>query len=167
MNNASSTALPDLMGRPEIEQLVNRFYERVRSDAMLGFIFDQVAQTDWNMHLPKMYAFWETVMFRSGGYVGNPLAAHAKLVSQTPMGRAQFDLWLALFCETVDGLFAGPNAEHIKRCAADMANVIHGRINQVPDPRFDPANLTPEQRERYAKYRAAAEETAKPSSPAP
>jgi hypothetical protein len=24
----------------------------------------------------------------------------------------------------------------------------------VPDPRFDPANLTPEQRERYARYKA-------------
>lgn len=151
-----TTPLPDLAGRAEIETLVNTFYDRVRTDRMLGFIFDQVAHTDWSVHLPKMYGFWETVMFRSGGYVGNPLAAHAKLVPLTAMGRPQFDHWLTLFCETVDSLFAGPNADHIKNCAADMANVIHARINQVADPRFDPSRLTPEQRERYAKYRGEA-----------
>ncbi len=147
---------PDLQGRADIERLVNAFYERVRRDELLGFIFDEVAGIDWSAHLPKMFAFWETVLFRSGGYAGNPLAAHARLVPLTTMGRPQFDRWLALFQGTVDDLFAGEKAEHIKNCAADMANVIYSRINQVPDPRFDPANLTPEQRERYAKYRSPA-----------
>ena len=153
----TAPAIRDLEGRAEIEQLVNHFYDRVRGDEVLGFIFNDIAKTNWDTHLPKMYAFWETVMFRSGGFVGNPLAAHAKLVPLTEMGRAQFDHWLKLFRETVDELFIGPKAEHIKNCAADMANVIYSRINQVPDPRFDPATLTPEQRQRYAKYRAPAE----------
>ena len=82
---------PDLTGRPDIEKLVNQFYERVRSDASLGFIFDKIAQINWETHLPRMYAFWETVIFRSGGYRGNPLAAHAKLVPLTNMGREQFE----------------------------------------------------------------------------
>lgn len=145
---------PDLAGRAGIEMLVNAFYTRVRDDEMLGFIFDKVARTNWETHLPKMYAFWETVMFRSGGFTGNPLAAHAKLVPLTDMGRDKFDRWLTLFRATVDDLFAGENAEHIKNCAADMANVIFSRINHVPDPRFDPANLTPEQRERYSRYKS-------------
>lgn len=144
----------DLAGRPEIERLVNAFYERVRADELLGFIFEDVAGTDWSSHLPKMYAFWETVLFRSGGYTGNPLAAHARMVPLTAMGRPQFDRWLELFRGTVDDLFAGPHAEHIKNCAADMANVIHNRINNVPDPRTNPAKLTEEQRARYAAYRA-------------
>ncbi len=147
---------PDIKGRAEIETLVNTFYDRVRGDELLGFIFEKVAQTNWATHLPKMYAFWETVLFRSGGYTGNPIAAHAKLLPQTTMGREQFDRWLLLFRATVDDLFAGERADHIKHCAEDMANVIHSRINAVPDPRFDPANLTPEQRERYARYKATA-----------
>lgn len=146
---------PDIAGRAEIETLVNTFYDRVRGDEVLGFIFNEVAQTNWIAHLPKMYAFWETVLFRSGGYTGNPLAAHAKLVPLTTMGREQFDRWLMLFRGTVDDLFAGEKAEHIKNCAEDMANVIHARINNVPDARFDPANLTAEQRERYARYKPA------------
>lgn len=152
--NTANPQLPDLQGRPDIERLVNAFYDVVRKDELLGFIFDEVARTNWETHLPRMYAFWETVLFRTGGYTGNPVAAHAKLVPQTEVGRAQFDRWLVLFQQTVDSLFSGPNADHIKNCAQDMANVLYSRVNGVPDPRFDPARLTPEQRARYAKYRA-------------
>jgi hemoglobin len=151
--NQSTIHKNDLLGRAEIEQLVNEFYQRVKQDDLLGFIFEDVAKTDWSMHLPKMYAFWETVIFGTGGFRGNPLAAHAKLTAMTTMGREQFDRWLHIFQTTVDDLFAGEKAEHIKRAAQDMANVIYSRINHVPDPRFDPENLTEEQRERYQKYK--------------
>ncbi len=99
-----------------------------------------------------MYAFWETMIFRSGGFTGNPLAAHARLVPLTTMGRRQFDRWLTLFSATVDELFAGEKAEHIKSAAADMANVIHAKINGVEQERYDYSKLTPEQRARYASY---------------
>ncbi len=163
-DNPPATAKPDLQGRAEIEQLVNAFYGKVRKDEMLGFIFDDVAKVDWESHLPKMYSFWETVIFGAGTFRGNPMAAHAKLVPQTEMGLPQFQRWLTLFRETVDTLFEGERAAHIKNCAEDMANVIYSRINGVPDPRFDPANLTPEQRERYSRYREQAAEAAQPSA---
>lgn len=146
---------PDITGRSEIEQLVNTFYQRVQRDEVLGFIFDDVARIDWAEHLPKMYAFWETMLFRTGGYRGNPLAAHIKLSHETEMKMPQFERWLSLFKATVDDLFAGENAEHIKRAAEDMAHVIHARVNNVLDARFDPARLTPEQRARYASYKPA------------
>ncbi len=38
---------------------------------------------------------------------------------------------------------------------ADMAHVIYSKVNAVIDPRSDPPNLTPEQRERYSRYKAA------------
>ncbi|MEO6739717.1 MAG: group III truncated hemoglobin, partial [Chthoniobacteraceae bacterium] len=116
---------------------------------LLGFIFNDVAKTDWAAHLPKMYAFWETMIFRSGGFVGNPLAAHARLVPLTTMGRPQFDRWLAIFTATVDKLFVGENAERIKNTAADMANVIHAKINGVAQAPYDYSKLTAEQRTRY------------------
>ena len=159
MLNEATHNKADITGRTEIELLVNTFYEHVRTDEVLGFIFDRVAQTNWESHLPKMYAFWETVLFGTGGFTGNPLAAHAKLVPQTEMGRTQFSQWLAIFRATVDELFAGEKAEHIKSCAEDMANVFYSRINSVPDTRFDPANLTAEQRERYARYKSPATTT--------
>ncbi len=143
----------DILGRDEIVRLVDRFYGKVRDDETLGFIFDKVAAVDWDAHLPKMYAFWQTVLFRDGGFRGDPIGRHARLVPLTEMGRKQFDRWLELFRETVDELFAGENAGHIKRCAEDMANVIHSRINAIPDARLDPSRLSDEQRARYASYR--------------
>ncbi len=144
---------PDLTGRADIELLVNTFYDKIRSDELLGFIFNDVARIEWAAHLPKMVAFWETMIFRSASYVGNPLAAHARLVPLTPMGPPQFNRWLTVFTATVDDLFAGEKAEHIKSAAADMANVIHARINGIEQDRYDYAKLTPEQRTRYASYK--------------
>jgi hemoglobin len=146
-------AKPDITGRPEIEQLVNRFYDKVRADSLIGPIFNDIARVDWDTHLPKLYAFWQTVLFGDGGFRGNPLGIHFKLVRETPMDWPRFERWLTLFEQTVDELFTGPKADHIQRIANDMAHVIYARINHVADPRFDPDHLTPEQKARYAKYR--------------
>ena len=151
--NQPIVLLPDISGRADIERLVNTFYDKVRDDDVLGFIFNDVAKTDWSAHLPKMYAFWETMIFRTGGYIGNPLAAHARLMPLTAMGRPQFDRWLEIFTATVDELFAGEKADHIKSAASDMANVIHAKINGVEQARYDYSKLTPEQRARYASYK--------------
>jgi hypothetical protein len=43
----------------------------------------------------------------------------------------------------------------VKSDAADMANVIHAKINGVEQARYDFSKLTPEQRARYASYKAA------------
>jgi hemoglobin len=145
--------MTDLTNRDDIIRLVDRFYDRIRSDDKLSPIFEKIAHVDWETHLPKMYDFWDTVMFRAGTFRGNPLAAHAKLTALTDMGRETFDHWLVLFKESVAELFEGDNAGHIVRCAEDMANVIYSKINNVPDPRFDPANLTPEQKARYTAYK--------------
>lgn len=145
--------LPDLNDRNDIIRLVDGFYERIRSDEKLGPVFEEIAQVDWETHLPKMYDFWDTVMFRSGTFRGDPIAAHKKLGPLTDMSQATFDHWLDLFRATVSELFAGEKAEHIVRCAEDMANVLYSKVNNVPQPRFDPANLTDEQRSRYEAYK--------------
>ena len=120
----------DILGRREIETLMRRFYASVRQDAVLGPVFDEVARVDWDEHIPKLCDFWETVLFRTGGYRGNPLGVHRVLAGQVAMDRGMFDRWLELFRETVEGNFAGENAGHIVRVAADMANVLHSRIQE-------------------------------------
>ena len=131
MFDESTENQPELKGRADIERLVNAFYERVRKDELLGFIFDEVARTRWEVHLPKMYAFWETVVFGTGSYQGNPLAAHAKLVPMTAMGREQFDRWLEVFKGTVDELFDGQNAFLLKERATSIVTVMQIKIKQL------------------------------------
>lgn len=144
---------PDLLGRPDIVKLVDAFYTKVRADAPLGHVFDEVAKVHWETHLPKLYDFWDTVLFRAGTFRGDPLGAHAKLLAETTLEWPLFERWLELFRETVNEHFTGENAGHIVRCAEDMARVIHSKIHRIPNPRLDPARLTPEQKARYASYR--------------
>jgi hemoglobin len=160
MNLSPPDSLPlaDLTDRADIIRLVDAFYVRVRADGGLGHVFDQVAQVNWESHLPKLYNFWDTVLFRSGTYRGNPIAAHAKFLPLTDMSWPLFERWLELFRATARQLFSGEKTEHLIRCAEDMANVIFSRIHEIPDPRFDPARLSPEQKARYANDKPATDE---------
>lgn len=126
---------PDIAGRADIVALVDTFYARVRADARLGPIFDEVAAIDWATHLPRMYDFWETVLFGGSAYHGNPLAAHLALAARTPLGAAEFAQWLRLFDQSVDELFAGPLATDVKLRAARIADALRLRIGiAVPPP---------------------------------
>jgi hemoglobin len=56
----------DIIDRTDIENLVNRFYDKVKKDDLIGFIFNDVAKLDWEKHLPTMYDFWEGIIFFRG-----------------------------------------------------------------------------------------------------
>lgn len=117
-------AISDIASRADIERLVDTFYTRVRADDLLAPIFDDVAKVDWAAHLPKMYAFWETVLFGAGGFKGNPLAVHRQLAFHTPMTEREFGRWVTLFHATVDELFDGPVAYEAKLRAVRVANTM-------------------------------------------
>jgi hemoglobin len=119
---------PDIMSRDDIVDLVDAFYDRVRSDGILGPIFDEVARVDWAGHLPKMYAFWDAVLFGSAGFKGNPLGAHLQLAQLTPLGSREFGRWIELFHATVDALFSGPMADEAKARASRIAIVMQHHI---------------------------------------
>jgi hemoglobin len=75
----------------DIAVLVDRFYDKVRRDPMLGPVFD-AAVHDWDAHKALLTSFWCTVALRTGTYRGNPMARHRPL----PIGVAHFQRWLAL-----------------------------------------------------------------------
>lgn len=86
-----------------IVSLVDRFYGKVRGDALIGPVFERAIRDQWPVHLAKMYDFWSSVMLTTGRYKGNPLAVHLAL---PPLSPAMFERWLALFDETASALFA-------------------------------------------------------------
>ena len=120
----------DIGSRADIERLVNTFYVRVRADERLGAIFDRIARVGWDTHLPKMYDFWESVLFGTGIYQGNPLAVHQMLAQRTPMTDLEFNRWVELFHQTVDDLFTGPLALETKLRASRIAALMQERLNQ-------------------------------------
>ena len=118
----------DITDRRDVACLVNVFYDRVRDDRLLGPIFDDVAHVDWATHLPRMYDFWESVLFGTATFKGRPLIVHQELARRTPLTTAAFDRWVALFQTTVDDLFDGPMADYAKKSAVRIAATMENNL---------------------------------------
>ncbi|HEX5625065.1 MAG TPA: group III truncated hemoglobin [Saprospiraceae bacterium] len=122
--------LQDIGERKDIETLVNAFYTKVRENPVIGFIFNDVARVDWDHHLPKMYAFWSSILLGEHSYHGNPMIKHVELSRKTELGESQFAEWIQLFNQTVDELFAGEKAEEAKIRAASIARLMLHRTTE-------------------------------------
>ncbi|WP_312089002.1 group III truncated hemoglobin [Chryseobacterium sp.] len=102
--------MKNLESREDIELLVNSFYSKVVKDEVIGFFFKEVVKVNWDLHLPKMYSFWESILFGQMSYKGNPMAIHFPINESTAMEKKHFDRWLSLWKETISENFEGENA---------------------------------------------------------
>ena len=118
----------DIRDRKDIQLLVDKFYEKVRRDDTIGYIFNEVAKVDWPHHLPRMYDFWTHIAFQTGDYSGNPMPVHMQLHRQTPLTAAHFERCLQLFTGTADELFAGVKTELVKQRALSIATMMRIKI---------------------------------------
>ena len=122
----------DIRTREDIELLINSFYEKVKSDPVIGYIFTDVVKVNWNKHLPVMYSFWENTIFFTGGYSGNPMEIHKRLNQRVPLKAEFFERWTALFTDTVDEMFDGEKASLAKQRAISIAVVMQIKIHNDP-----------------------------------
>jgi hemoglobin len=106
----------DILSRDDIKRLVDRFYDKVKTDSLLRPVFSHV---DWLHHLPIMYDFWASMLLGDMTYRGNPLQRHMHLA----IDKNHFDKWLALFNQTVDENFHGEKAEEVKMRAQSIAGI--------------------------------------------
>ena len=103
--------------RQDIEILVNSFYDKVKQDALIGPIFNDTANVNWDEHLPKLYNFWEDLLLGTNKYNGRPFPPHVVL----NLKMEHFERWLALFFKTVDENFTGTKADEAKSRALRIA----------------------------------------------
>ncbi len=114
----------DITSRKDIELLVDTFYEKVRNNPELGYIFEDVAEINWGTHLPRMYSFWASILLGDHSYSGNPMQKHIALSKLTTITDKEFSMWLTLFRETVDELFSGERAKQAKVRADNIARLM-------------------------------------------
>ncbi len=117
----------DIKTHDDVVHLVDTFYEKVNKDPLLSPVFNQIAQVDWNHHLPKMYRFWQTLIFGEALYKGNPFAAHIPL----PLSDDHFSRWLDLFNETLTELFVGPVADKTMERARSIAHIFKSKLQFI------------------------------------
>ena len=134
-----TSARHDIETRDDCEDLVRTFYTRALSDAVIGFIFTDVARLDLEAHVPRITSFWETILLGAQSYSGGAFRPHAIIHAKVPLRRGHFERWLWLWQTTVDELFAGPRAElaegarGARRCRVPRApgrNVRGGRCKR-------------------------------------
>jgi hemoglobin len=114
-----------------VQSLVDAFYVRVRRDQTLGPIFAAAIPDDaWPAHLAKMYAFWSSVMLTSGGYKGDPVGSHRKVIGVEP---PMFGNWLDLFEATASELFVPEIAERFACKARRIAESLKLALFFRPD----------------------------------
>ncbi|MFV0260153.1 MAG: group III truncated hemoglobin [Acidimicrobiales bacterium] len=114
---------PDLDSVDQIAEMVRRFYRDVNTDELLGPIFNDVAQVDWDVHIPKLTAFWARVLLDLDGYHGNPFGRHAAVHTVSPLRPAHFERWLKLFDATLNDGWSGPATERARAMAHNVARV--------------------------------------------
>jgi hemoglobin len=118
--------MKDIGGREDIQELVQQFYAKVIKDELIGPFFSHV---DWDKHLPVMYDFWESVLFFTGNYAGNPMQVHKALNARMPIQPLHFERWKELFIETVNELYRGEKAELACIRASNIAGLMQMRIS--------------------------------------
>lgn len=118
----------DIHNRNDIEKLVNHFYDKVKTDPQIGYIFNDVAHVDWDKHLPRMYDFWENIILQTGQYTGNPMTVHFRIHAMHPFTREDFQRWLEIFGATLDEHFEGPNAELARQRALSIATIMEIKL---------------------------------------
>ena len=116
------TPRPDLCTEVDVRTVVHAFYRDVGADPVIGPFF---AGLDWDRHLPRMVAFWSSVVFSTGAYHGRPFDPHARMPG---LSRAHFARWIGRFQRTVDAHFAGENADRMKAKAGQIASIFQMKL---------------------------------------
>lgn len=114
-----------------VKYLVDSFYEKVQADSFIGPVFTDVAQVDWSKHLPKMYAFWESIILGNNAYTGNPFQPHLAVNQKHTLTIDHFERWLKLFTETLAENFTGDTAEQVRQRATQIAMVWSHKLEYI------------------------------------
>ena len=101
----SPDTTPASLTETDIAMLVDRFYEKVRRDPMLGAVFNP-AVDDWDEHKQLLTSFWSSVVLGTRSYRGNPMAAHRP----HDIRSEHFEHWLAMWRETAVEVLGGDRA---------------------------------------------------------
>ncbi|MCA0397919.1 MAG: group III truncated hemoglobin [Bacteroidetes bacterium] len=133
-NESQPVVLNDIKTMEDIQLLVDRFYQRVRENKLLGPIFAGVIGDQWPKHLEKMYRFWQTILLEEHTYFGRPFPPHAKM----PLTQEHFDTWLGIWQTTVNELFAGEKADEAKWRGDKMATLFRIKLDAIKQGGFRP-----------------------------
>lgn len=122
----------DIQNRRDIEFLIDAFYTKAVTDDVIGFFFTKVVVLQWEVHIPIMCDFWESVLFGQAKYKGNPMLKHIELSRKHALQSEHFMRWLELWETTVKENFSGEKAIEAISKAKQIGDLMQFKIKSVP-----------------------------------
>jgi len=110
----------DILSPADVTKLIKTFYDKL----LLSSIKHYFVHLNLEEHLPRIESFWKATLFPDHAYSQNLIERHERL----PLQKEDFKIWLALFDETVDEFFSGPNATTIKNRATSIAYIMQKKL---------------------------------------
>jgi len=120
-------AMTEPLQPSDIARLVDRFYDRVQADAILGPVFNPVV-ADWPEHKRLLVDFWSSIALGTKSYRGNPMAAHRP----HPIREEHFGHWLALWKEVAEAELPPEDAALFIRHATRIAQSLQFGLGLQP-----------------------------------
>jgi len=120
----------DIQTEGDIKILVDKFYQKVLADPVIGFIFTEIVVLSWEQHIPIMNSFWSSLLLGSNTYNGNPMIKHMELNKRMPLTKVHFDRWLQLWESTVNENFIGAKANEAITRAQNIAALMHHKMEK-------------------------------------
>jgi hemoglobin len=114
----------DIETASDIDVLIDDFYTKLLAHADMKPFFEHI---DVAQHLPHIKQFWRFSLLNEPGYSTNVFDKHAHLGAQTK----HFEIWVQLFCETVDTHFEGDRARDAKIRARTLGFTFASKLEHL------------------------------------
>ena len=117
----------------DLQDTLTSFYGVIAVDPLLRQYF---AAVDMPAHIPRIAAFWSTLLFHTRSYSGNAFRPHLEMPGLTG---EHFAFWVSSLERVVDERFEGPTASLMKELAHRIAYGMQVRLGIAP---FEPFHAT-------------------------
>ena len=129
--------MKEIKDRKDIRKLVGLFYGTVRENDVLGPIFNRAIPNEkWDSHMEKITDFWDSAIFGTMTFRGNPATKHVELdkTNDYKINQDHFAIWLTHWRKTIEENYEGEVAENMKMRAEKMATGLYlGMWHHKPD----------------------------------
>ena len=125
MRDAGPGARSDIRDE-DLPVVLESFYDALEDDPLLAHYF---ADLDMVEHIPRIAAFWSTILFGTRRYSDNAFAPHQRLEG---LEARHFARWVETLEAIVDARFSGPKADEMKSTAHRIAYSMQLRMGIAP-----------------------------------
>jgi len=121
----------EIESRQDVFILISSFYDKIKNDTVIGhFFLNAISEEEWDIHIEHLTDFWETNLFFTRKFKGNPIQVHQNVdqKSNYSIQQKHFGRWLQLWFTTIDELFIGEKANQAKERARNIASMLFFKL---------------------------------------